>query len=98
MWLNAVADASHNSSTDYQSVNNTELVHAKYAKGITASNVDNWAYQTALRLKTWGFNALGEYGDGNIFPSNVDPHWKTPDNTIPWPARMPFILALNPIM
>jgi len=98
MWMNAVADAEHNSNTDYQNINDTQLVHAKYAKGVTTSNVDNWAYQTALRLKTWRFNVLAELGDGNIFPSTVGPAWQTPDHTIPPQARIAFMIKLNPIL
>ena len=98
MWMNAVADAEHTSITDYQKINNTQLVHAKYTKGVTTSNVDNWAYQTAMRLKTWGFNVLAELGDGNIFPSTIGPAWNTPDDTIPPQARMPFMVKLNPIL
>lgn len=98
MWMNAVASAVADSTTDYQDINNTQLTGAKYAKGVTTISADNWAYQTALRLKVWGFNALGEYANGSIFPTTIDPAWKTPDETIPSQARMPFILEPNPIL
>src|SRR6516165_1573222 len=98
MWMNAVADAEKMSRTDYQSINNTQLVQAKYTNGITTSNTANWAYQTALRLKTWGFNAVSELADVHLFPSNVSPYWNTPDHTIPPQARLPYMLKPNPIL
>lgn len=96
MWMNAVAHSEHDSDTDYQNINNTELVTAKYSTGPTTSGVDNWAYQTVLRLRTWGFNAIAELGDTYLFPTTVNPAWKTADNTIP--SRMAFIVKLNPIL
>lgn len=97
-WMNAVATVEHNSTLDYQNINNTDLVLAKYATGLTTSAVDNWAYQMALRLKTWGFNVLGEYSDVHVYPTTVDPFWKTSDRTIPAAARMAFIPHINPIL
>ena len=95
-WLSGVFYVNPASGNDYQGIDNAKLVDSKYATGLTPVSTLNWAYQSLLRLRAWGFNALGEYSSVYTRPTHVDARWPTPDRTIP--VRFPFTLQLNPIL
>jgi len=98
MWMNAVSETIGNSTKDYQNIINADVTPVKYTKGVTINGEDNWAYQTALRLKAWGFNTVAEDSNAHLFPTTTDGNWKTPDATIPVNARLPYITEPNPII
>ena len=99
MFVNEMYDATRQDVIDYENIDTRQVVQAKYAKGISSTNpTDNWAYQTAHRLKAWGFNGLGEYSDGHVYPANVDSGWPATDHTMPVDGRLPFVVEPNPVM
>jgi len=97
-WANEVFDVVRQDTVDYQSIDTRQLIASKYGQGLTVDPTLNWAVQIANRLKAWGFNALGEYSDGNAFPTSVDGNWPTPDHTIPAAQRVPYVVEPNPIL
>jgi len=95
-WLSGVFYVSAASGKDYQGIDNSQLVNSKYVSGPTAVPTLNWAYQSLLRLRAWGFNGEGEYSSVYTRPTHADGRWPTPDHTIP--IRLPYTLQLNPIL
>lgn len=99
MFLHAVYNVKPpDSGVDYQSVNGATVIAAKYAEGPTADSTENWAELSVQRLKSWGFNGIGEYGITAVWPTHTDWNWAgiTDDQTIP--SHVPFIAIITPAL
>ena len=89
-WINGIyhVDAS-DSGKDDQGIALSDVVSAKYARGLTSNSTLNWALQSVRRMESWGFNTLAEYANAWTLPVAVNPDWGTQDQTIP--VKLAFV-------
>lgn len=93
-WMEGVFDIVPDSGTDYQGINNQNLLNSKYATGITTSATFNWNMSVLRRLQAWHFNTIGEYSQYWMWPTHSDPGWPTTDHT---PAiHTPYVDIFKP--
>ena len=82
MWMNAVSSLAHgDGGTTYSTA-----IAKKYG------NATTWANQATRRVKSWGFNVIGDYYDAgsyNVLPVKT---YNLPANLTP----MPFIRLIKP--